>query len=486
MKIGHSLKAVLALLAGCAVLAAGCSFQRVAPHPYESINLEPTVKEKGITQKVDNFLIILDASSSMRTMHKGHTKYDLAKALVSHMNQTIPEFPMTAGMRLLGQNFGVKTILTYGLTEYTTASLGAAIDGLTIPGSSITPMSYAITAGSQDLESTTGQTAVIIVSDGKDVGQASVEAAQMMKEQYGDRVCIYTVLIGDDPAGKEVLRQITAAGGCGLLARDEVLNTAHGMAGFVEEVFFSKQPADSDNDGVADAMDNCPATPAGVAVDMNGCPLDSDQDGVADYRDKCPGTAAGAPVDDIGCPLDTDGDSVADYLDKCPDTPSGTLVDASGCERDTDGDGVVDSLDKCPGTPRGVTVNSEGCPKMIEEKVSITLKVEFDFDQAVIKPGFHPHLQEVAAFLNNYPDTKAVLKGYTDDMGTEKYNQGLSLRRAESVRNYLIEKYSIDPSRLTAHGFGEADPVATNMTEEGRQQNRRVVATIYTVVTRAE
>lgn len=485
MKIGHSLKVVLLLLAGCTLLAA-CSFQRVAPHPYESIDLTPMVKEKGITQKVDNFLIILDASSSMRSMYNGHTKYDLAKALVSHMNQTIPDFQMTAGMRLLGQNAGLKSILAYGLTEYTTKSLGTAVDALTFPGSSTTPMTYAITAGTKDLEPTTGKTAVIIVSDGVDVGQASVEAAEMMREQYRDRLCIYTVQIGDDPAGREVLEQIAATAACGFMAPGDVLKTAHGMAGFVEEVFLSEQPTDSDNDGVADAMDNCPNTPAGVSVDRNGCPLDSDNDGIADYQDKCPGTAAGAPVDDIGCPLDTDGDSVADYLDKCPGTPVGSQVDEYGCELDTDGDGVVDRLDNCPGTPDGVTVDSKGCPKMIKEKVSVTLKVEFDFDKAVIKPGYYPHLKDVAAFLSNYPETQAVLKGYTDDMGTEQYNQNLSLRRAESVRNYLIEKYSIDGARLTAQGFGESEPVATNLTEEGRQQNRRVVATIYTVVTKAE
>jgi OOP family OmpA-OmpF porin len=127
-------------------------------------------------------------------------------------------------------------------------------------------------------------------------------------------------------------------------------------------------PLDSDGDGVADYLDKCPATPKGDRVDANGCTVvaDADMDGVADAQDKCPGTPAGVKVDLSGCPADSDGDGVADYLDKCPATPKGDRVDASGCSisviADADKDGVVDSLDKCPGTPAGVAVDQDGCP----------------------------------------------------------------------------------------------------------------------------
>jgi len=121
-------------------------------------------------------------------------------------------------------------------------------------------------------------------------------------------------------------------------------------------------PLDSDKDGVLDHHDKCPGTPAGVKVDTDGCPLDTDGDGVPDYLDKCPGTAAGVKVGTDGCPLDSDGDGVADYLDKCPGTPVGVKVDMDGCPLDTDKDGVPDYLDKCPGTPAGVKVDMDGCP----------------------------------------------------------------------------------------------------------------------------
>lgn len=124
-------------------------------------------------------------------------------------------------------------------------------------------------------------------------------------------------------------------------------------------------PLDSDRDGVTDNIDKCPNTPSGVTVDKDGCPLDSDKDGVADYLDKCPGTPAGVKVGADGCPLDSDKDGVSDNFDKCPGTPAGVKVDEKGCPLDSDGDGVPDYLDKCPGTPAGVQVDAEGCPPVV-------------------------------------------------------------------------------------------------------------------------
>ncbi|MFH1335973.1 MAG: OmpA family protein [Candidatus Zixiibacteriota bacterium] len=97
----------------------------------------------------------------------------------------------------------------------------------------------------------------------------------------------------------------------------------------------------------------------------------------------------------------------------------------------------------------------------------------FDFDSAVIKPGAVQSLTEVAGVLNRYPETKITVKGYTDSTGKEVYNQELSERRANSVRNFFIAK-AVDALRITAIGFGEQFPIASNDTEEGRQQNRRV------------
>jgi OOP family OmpA-OmpF porin len=236
------------------------------------------------------------------------------------------------------------------------------------------------------------------------------------------------------------------------------------------------EPLDSDGDGVLDGEDQCPDTPRGMAVDNSGCPLDTDGDGVADSLDKCPATPEGVPVDAKGCPLDSDGDGVYDHLDKCPATAAGVPVDKKGCPLDSDGDGVYDHLDKCPDTPRGLLVDKKGCP------VSMTLAIEFDVNKSDIKPAYHAELAQGAAFIKKYPDQEILIAGHTDSTGSAAYNQDLSRRRAESVRNYLVEKFGIDGNRLHTRGFGETAPIASNDTMEGRQRNRRVELSCCAVI----
>ena len=97
----------------------------------------------------------------------------------------------------------------------------------------------------------------------------------------------------------------------------------------------------------------------------------------------------------------------------------------------------------------------------------------FDFDSFALRPEGVESLTEVAGVLIEFGETKITIKGYTDSVGREAYNQELSERRANAVRNYFIGE-GVDASRITAIGFGEQFPVASNDTEEGRQQNRRV------------
>jgi OOP family OmpA-OmpF porin len=241
------------------------------------------------------------------------------------------------------------------------------------------------------------------------------------------------------------------------------------------------KPVDSDGDGVVDSLDKCPNTPAGVKVDAQGCPLDSDGDGVPDYLDKCPNTPAGVKVDAQGCPLDSDGDGVPDYLDKCPDTPAGVKVDAQGCPLDSDGDGVPDYLDKCPDTPAGVKVDAQGCPVVAQPepapaaapKKLVLEGVNFDNDSANLSSQSYAILDRAAATLKEWGEVKVEVAGYTDWVSSDAYNIELSKRRANAVRDYLISK-GIDASRLTAMGYGKANPIADNNTPEGRFKNRRV------------
>jgi OmpA-OmpF porin, OOP family len=231
-----------------------------------------------------------------------------------------------------------------------------------------------------------------------------------------------------------------------------------------------RAPVDSDGDGVTDDLDRCPGTPAGTPVDSNGCPLDDDGDGVTNDLDKCPGTPAGAKVDAVGCELDSDGDGVVDSRDQCPNTPPGSTVDEKGCIPDGDGDGIPDGTDKCPDTPKGTRVDNTGCPF---NKELLLQGVKFATDSADILPESLPVLEGASATLKRYPEVNIEVAGYTDSRGSDSHNQQLSERRAQAVLKYL--KDSGVTNTLTAVGFGEKDPIASNNTEDGRQQNRRVV-----------
>jgi len=99
--------------------------------------------------------------------------------------------------------------------------------------------------------------------------------------------------------------------------------------------------------------------------------------------------------------------------------------------------------------------------------------ITFDFNQSTIRPDSRPVLDEAVDVLRENPSVSVVIEGHTDSIGSEAYNQALSVRRAEAVFRYLVNS-GIAPDRLTVEGFGKSDPVATNETEAGRAQNRRV------------
>jgi OOP family OmpA-OmpF porin len=231
---------------------------------------------------------------------------------------------------------------------------------------------------------------------------------------------------------------------------------------------------DTDGDGVEDGSDNCPNTPAGAKVDAWGCELDSDGDGVKDSQDQCPGTPRGVAVDANGCPNDSDGDGVSDDMDECPGTPAGQPVDAKGCELDDDGDGVINRLDECPGTPAGTPVDRKGC----EIKGDYTLQgVNFESNSDRLVSGASNVLNLVAETLLKYPEIKVEVQGHTDSDGAAEYNESLSARRAQTVRDYLMSK-GVDGGRMTVRGYGESQPVADNTTAAGKAENRRVVLRI--------
>jgi outer membrane protein W/outer membrane protein OmpA-like peptidoglycan-associated protein len=135
---------------------------------------------------------------------------------------------------------------------------------------------------------------------------------------------------------------------------------------------------------------------------------------------------------------------------------------------DSDNDGVCDEMDKCPNTPAGVKVDKVGCP--LEQ----TLKLLFDFDSAELRPESITELERLVKFMGDVPFATALIEGHTDSKGSDAYNLKLSDRRAKSVFDYLTSR-GVDPARLSSIGKGESMPIADNATEEGRQENRRVM-----------
>jgi OmpA-OmpF porin, OOP family len=132
---------------------------------------------------------------------------------------------------------------------------------------------------------------------------------------------------------------------------------------------------------------------------------------------------------------------------------------------DADGDGVLDNVDQCPGTPKGAKVDPRGC--------WVLRDVKFDVNKYDLKPEYLPFLDEVVTVLMQNSGIKVTIEGHTDSSGSDALNNKLSNDRAKAVMNYFVSK-GVDPGRLSAVGFGKNRPIATNDTEEGKAQNRRI------------
>ncbi|UCG51669.1 MAG: OmpA family protein [Candidatus Latescibacterota bacterium] len=244
---------------------------------------------------------------------------------------------------------------------------------------------------------------------------------------------------------------------------------------------------DNDGDGISDLEDKCPdlAEDADGFEDQDGCPdLDNDQDGIADTEDRCPNEPEDfdGDADTDGCPdlvKDSDNDGIPDDVDRCPLQAEDVdgFQDDDGCpDLDNDLDGIPDANDKCPNAPETFNgfEDEDGCPdeRPIEQQF-ILRGVNFESGSAALTPDSYRILDEVVRSLMAYPEVRIEIRGYTDNVGKASYNLGLSERRAEAVKQYLVNA-GIDPARLTTRGFGEENPVSTNATPEGRAQNRRI------------
>lgn len=266
---------------------------------------------------------------------------------------------------------------------------------------------------------------------------------------------------------------------------------------------------DADRDGVNDDDDICPKDPEDLDgfKDGDGCPdADNDSDGIPDTVDKCPDAAEDKDgfSDADGCPeADNDADGVTDAQDGCPNEPGTAAL--KGCpSKDTDNDGIVEPTDQCPTLPetKNGFLDDDGCPdsapitppptstarttvapaapastaglaSLGSDQISIGKPIEFAAGKATISTASYPILDSVAAILLANPDLKVEIGGHTDNQGDDAANQTLSKDRADAVFEYLLSK-GVPAKRLRTVGYGETQPVDTNMTEVGRSHNRRI------------
>lgn len=194
------------------------------------------------------------------------------------------------------------------------------------------------------------------------------------------------------------------------------------------------------------ACDSGSVCGAGEVQTSSGCESDSDRDGIYDSSDHCPNSMLGARVDLAGCVLNTDQDP------------------------DMDKDGVLNASDMCSMTPVNTIVDQTGCPVVAEISLN---GVGFEYKSSELTRASKSVLDAAVDKLNN-TTVNFVIEGHTDSVASHAYNLGLSQERAQSVLNYL-QAAGVAPERMTAVGYGEARPVASNQTDEGRASNRRVV-----------
>jgi OOP family OmpA-OmpF porin len=109
------------------------------------------------------------------------------------------------------------------------------------------------------------------------------------------------------------------------------------------------------------------------------------------------------------------------------------------------------------------------------EPATLVLRIKFGFDSAKVDPAYHSEIEKAVQFMNEHPGADATIEGHTCDLGTDSYNMGLSRRRAESVKAYMIKIFNVDGERLSTLGYGESRPDHDNSTLEGKRMNRRVV-----------
>jgi OOP family OmpA-OmpF porin len=357
------------LIVGLVLLMVSCATAPQPMAPFSAQDLNGKIQSGEYMAKPENFVVVFDSSSSMAEAYEGqlntgNSKFAVAKDLVDRMNQTIPVLPIQGAVVTFGTGISKAPVTTvYGLTDYTQDGLAEGMGRISKPGGT-TPMGLGMAEASALLKDAQGDIAIIVFSDGEEYSPSTpaLEAANALKEQFGDRICLYTVFVGNKDKGRKLMSDLASATTCGSATSADELASAGAMAAFVEQVFLEKAPAKP--------------KPAPLPVP--------------------------------------------------------------------------------------------------QPKISWILSgVNFDFDKAIVRPDAKEILKSDIKILKENPQIRVEVQGHTDDIGAAEYNMGLSDRRANAIKDYLVSQ-GIAADRLTARGYGEERPRFPNDSEANRAKNRRV------------
>lgn len=329
----------------------GCAGTPYNPAPFTPVNIDAS----AYNSKVDAFVVVMDASSSM-----AHSKFHLAKDVVNQMNQTIPELNYQSALVGFGSGSCVKSEnsgIVYGPATYRTTDFSNGLNRLECAGG-VSPLEQGIDAGGNAVQGS-GQIALILISDFLQINDDAVfSKVDALKAVHGDRLCIHTIKVGGNDLGGDLTAALANVNNCGSAVNAESLGSPAAMAGYVSDMLLEPAPA--------------------------------------------------APV-----------------------------------------------------------VNYE--------KSTISASALFDYDRSDLKEEGKAAMSDLKKSIKARHSSVVNIDiiGHTDNTGSEEYNMDLSIRRAESVREYMVSK-GVDASKINVYGEGESNPVASNETREGRAENRRV------------
>ena len=158
----------------------------------------------------------------------------------------------------------------------------------------------------------------------------------------------------------------------------------------------------------------------------------------------------------------------------CPANTTDYLITVTGAGGSRTAAATV-TVNSPPPAPAPIVIPAPPAPAPAPKVIDrLTLHVNFDFDKSVVRKTDDAELQKAVEFVKKYPGYQITIEGHTDSIGTDKYNQALSERRAAAVKAYLVKQGVVDDQRITSVGYGESRPIADNKTKQGRFENRRV------------